>query len=69
MVVNGPSRYGADFDALASRWSGLEREHDIEHPDRSECGGVGGCSMMARAHDLMEEMKDSLTAWRREAQQ
>jgi hypothetical protein len=60
----GPSRYGAQFDALADRWAALEAEHDQVHPERSECGGVGACSMMYRAHELETEMTDALEEWR-----
>jgi hypothetical protein len=58
------SRYGAPFDNLADRWRALEREHDEVHPDRDQCGGVGGCSLMARAHDLETLMIGELETWR-----
>lgn len=57
--------YGPAFDAAASRWATLEGEHDLIHPDRSDCGGVGGCSMMLAAHRLEECMHDALEAWRK----
>lgn len=66
-LVSGPAtahRYGATFDALAERWAALEDEHDQIHPDRSDCGGVGGCPMMLRAHRLEEEMHTALDQWR-----
>lgn len=59
------SQYGADFDDLATRWRVIENEHDREHPDRSTCGGVGGCSMMFAAVTLQHEMIDALDEWRR----
>lgn len=58
------NRYGTEFDCLANRWAIIENEHDKIHPDRSKCGGVGGCSMMLAAHDLMSEMEDRLVEWR-----
>lgn len=58
------SQYGAQFDRLADKWAVIENEHDKQHPDRSECGGVGACSMMAAAFDLREEMVDRLHDWR-----
>lgn len=59
-----PSRYGKAFDDLADRWANLEHEHDEVHPERSQCGGIGGCSMMLRAHDLAEKMEEQLEIWR-----
>lgn len=58
------SVYGTEFDRLADTWATIENVHDKHHPDRSECGGVGGCSMMAAAVDLEHEMIDQLNAWR-----
>lgn len=58
------SEYGADFDRIAGTWAVLEGEHDKQHPDRSECGGVGACSMMAAADDLETGMVDALNDWR-----
>ena len=57
--------YGAEFDRLAARWAAIEDEHDRHHPDRGDCGGVGGCSMMFAAVGLQQEMMEALTAWRR----
>lgn len=59
------SRYGRTFDDLVDRWSALEREHDVIHPDRADCGGVGGCTLMARAFDLRQEMGERLEEWRK----
>jgi hypothetical protein len=59
-----PSRYGAKFDSLADQWAVLERLHDEQHPDRDQCGGVGGCSMMRAATDLEHRMIDELEKWR-----
>lgn len=59
------SAYGAAFDSAVHRWSVIENAHDKQHPDRSQCGGVGGCSMMAAAVDLEHEMVDALDEWRR----
>lgn len=58
------SMYGAKFDAIAARWSVIEREHDAQHPDRNDCGGVGGCTMMRAAVDLEHQMIDALAEWR-----
>ena len=58
------SSYGAEFDRLAEVWATLENEHDKQHPDRGQCGGVGVCSMMAAAHDLEVAMIDALGEWR-----
>jgi hypothetical protein len=58
------SEYGAEFDRLVNRWKVIENEHDRDHPDRGQCGGVGGCSMMHAAVRLEQEMIDSLIEWR-----
>lgn len=58
------SVYGARFDSLAATWQFIENEHDKEHPDRNQCGGVGGCSLMMTAVRLQHEMIDALTEWR-----
>jgi hypothetical protein len=65
--VSSGRSYGYDFDALATRWAIIENEHDRHHPDRNECGGVGGCSMMFAANRLESEMVDALKEWRKEA--
>lgn len=56
--------YGAELDRLAERWRVIENEHDRHHPNRSECGGVGGCSMMFATVGLENEMVDALVGWR-----
>lgn len=61
------SEYGASFDRLARRWAVIENEHDREHPDRAECGGVGRCSMMFAASTLEHEMVEALSKWRVQA--
>lgn len=61
------SAYGAAFDSAVHRWSVIENAHDKQHPDRSQCRGVGACSMMAAAVDLEHEMVDALDEWRRRA--
>jgi hypothetical protein len=66
-MVLGMSEYGAKFDNLAERWKIVEAEHDRQHPDRGECGGVGVCSMMAAAYDLRTEMVEELEKWRKRA--
>ena len=58
------TQYGAQFDRFAEQWRVLENLHDEKHPNRSDCGGVGGCSMMYMAHTLEEKMVDALTEWR-----
>jgi hypothetical protein len=58
------SQYGAQFDRLAERWAVIEGWHDRQHPDRNECGGVGGCSMMAAKVELQHEMIEALEEWR-----
>lgn len=58
------SRYGGRFDDLADRWAALEAEHDDVHPDRGQCGGVGGCTLMYRAVTLEHAMVDALNDWR-----
>jgi len=60
------SMYGFHFDQLAERWAVIENEHDRHHPDRGECGGVGGCSMMHAAVRLQDEMIEELEEWRRQ---
>ena len=61
------SQYGAEFDRKAERWAALENEHDRQHPDRGDCGGVGVCSMMFAASMLEREMVDALILWRSRA--
>jgi hypothetical protein len=58
------SAYGAEFDRLTQRWAVIENEHDRQHPNRSDCGGVGGCSMMFAANQLESEMIEALEEWR-----
>lgn len=58
------TEYGSAFDQAASRWRMLENEHDRIHPNRGDCGGVGGCTMMRAAHDIEVEMMDALEEWR-----
>lgn len=58
------SEYGTEFDRLTRRWAVIENEHDRHHPDRDQCGGVGGCSMMFAAVGLEHEMVDALEEWR-----
>ena len=58
------SQYGEHFDRVVHRWAVIENQHDRQHPDRNECGGVGGCSMMAAAVDLEREMIATLGQWR-----
>jgi hypothetical protein len=60
----GMSVYGAEFDRLAGRWGVIENEHDRVHPDRSDCGGVGSCTMMRVAVELEHWMIESLRDWR-----
>lgn len=58
------SAYGSTFDRAAETWRVIENEHDKIHPDRSEYGGVGGCTMMRTAVDLQSEMMRALEFWR-----
>jgi len=58
------SIYGEEFDQLAAEWRTLENAHDREHPDRGDCGGVGGCTAMLLAVDLQHRMMDALWEWR-----
>lgn len=62
--MSRPSKYGRAFDALADEWRVIENAHDREHPDRGECGGVGGCTMMFIATRLEQDMIEALVAWR-----
>ena len=61
------SQYGETFDRIASEWRTIENAHDREHPDRDQCGGVGGCTMMRVAHGLEQNMMDALEDWRKGA--
>lgn len=65
MSTERVSLYGTEVDDLISRWRVIEDEHDAIHPDRSECGGVGRCSMMRAGHMLEEKIMDALGNWRR----
>jgi len=58
------SMYGGVFDDLAQRWAVIEDAHDEIHLDRGECGGVGGCAMMATATRMEQEMVEALRRWR-----
>lgn len=59
------NQYGSKFDSIFERWMVIEGEHDRLHPERSQCGGVGGCSMMFVASQLENEMLEELTEQRR----
>jgi len=61
------SRYGKAFDQVADEWARLEDEHDRMHPDRSDCGGVGACPMMAAAVDNQHTMINILNERRKRA--
>lgn len=37
------------------------RGHDAVHPNRSDCGGVGGCALMRAEHRAETEVIDVLT--------
>ena len=54
----------SQFDRLADRWAIIEDEHDKQHPDRGQCGGLGGCAMMRAEHDLERDLMLALDAWR-----
>jgi ferredoxin len=58
------SEYGDEFDRRVETWRVIEAEHDKEHPDRSECDGVGSCSMLAAGFRLRQEMIEALERWR-----
>lgn len=58
------SRYGQAFDNWADEYARLEGEHDKMHPDRGDCGGVGGCPMMRAAVDAEHTMISLLNKWR-----
>lgn len=58
------STYGRKFDSLAHWWAIVENLHDEEHPDRDDCGGVGGCTAMRIAVRLEQQMIDTLEEWR-----
>lgn len=59
------SVYGAKFDRTVKGWALIENEHDRQHPDRGQCGGVGACSMMYAANVLEQEMIEALDEWRK----
>lgn len=59
------SRYGRAFDQQADEYARLEGEHDRMHPDRDQCGGVGGCPMMLAAVDIEHTMMDMINEWRK----
>lgn len=64
MMDDSYTDIGHGFNALLARWRTFENEHDLVHPDRGDCGGIGACSMMAHAHDLKVQMFDALEKWR-----
>lgn len=41
--------------------------HDAVHPDRNDCGGVGGCGLMRAEHDAEVEIIDVLIRMARSA--
>lgn len=59
------SQYGNRFDTLAEEWRVIENAHDRQHPNRDQCGGVGGCSLMFAASELESEMVEALNEWRK----
>lgn len=58
------SRYGKRFDERADEWARLENAHDLMHPNRSDCGGVGGCPMMMAAVENEQSLIHWLEEWR-----
>lgn len=58
-------QFGKKFDDLVRAWATLEDQHDRIHPDRNECGGVGGCAMMFAAVGLQNEIVQEMHEWRR----
>ncbi len=59
------SRYGSQFDDWANEWARLENDHDKMHPDRSMCGGLGGCPMMRESYDIEQRLIELLGNWRK----
>lgn len=59
------SVYGKAFDEWAGEYARLENDHDRMHPDRSDCGGVGGCPMMREAVDIEHKLINLLDVWRK----
>lgn len=43
------------LDAIR-RHADVVRGHDAVHPDRNDCGGVGGCNLMRAEHDAEVEV-------------
>lgn len=39
----------------------LVQAHDTVHPDRGDCGGVGGCRLLMAEHDSEVDVIGSLT--------
>lgn len=46
-------------DAIRQR-TDVVRGHDAVHPNRNDCGGIGGCALMRAEHDAEEEVNDIL---------
>lgn len=63
--MSDASRYGARFDEMADERARLENDHDKMHPDRGDCGGVGGCPMMRQAVDHEQHLVELLEKWRK----
>lgn len=42
------------------QYADVVRGHDAVHPDRNDCGGVGGCALMRAEHDAQEAITDRL---------
>lgn len=57
-------RLGVEFDRVVEEWAAVEDAHDRIHPDRDDCGGVGGCTMMRAGHDAEKKIMDALEEWR-----
>lgn len=45
----------------------IVRGHDAVHPDRNECGGVGGCGLLRAEADAEEQVIEALVHAAREA--
>lgn len=54
------------INLLLGDWTNTVRAHDLIHPDRFECGGVGGCLLMRTEHDARVAVTDAIEEATRE---
>lgn len=59
-TVHPSVRAAENATGVIRQHADVVRGHDAVHPDRNECGGVGGCLLMRAEHDAETAVTDSL---------